>query len=68
MHIHYHMRGVVALVEEDVLVFDQRVGGDVIVVAVELRDSDGVCFGTYEQLDVVVVQVEDLFLRSRGDT
>ena len=37
-------------------------GGDVIVVAVELRDSDGVCFGTYEQLDVVVVQVEDLFL------
>ena len=26
MHIHYHVRGVVALVEEDVLVFDQRVG------------------------------------------
>ena len=26
MHIHYHMRGVVALVEEDIFVFDQRVG------------------------------------------
>ena len=37
-------------------------GGDVIVVAIEQRNFDSVCLGTYEELDVVVVQVEDLFL------
>ena len=37
-------------------------GGDVIVVAFELRDLDGICFGADEELDVVIVQVEDLFL------
>ena len=37
-------------------------GGDLVVVVVELRDSDGVCFGTDEQFDVAVVQVEDFAL------